>query len=143
MGSPDPVIPVRLQIVYEDVDPSFGHNPRENKILIHDGTMYAFGTIPRRFPHVDEKEAYDKAIHTFPTGLFAFRCNDQGGWDKISETPTPWCSAALVGPDGTFWMEGTRNWDKFDLYRMRTPRWIFLLSNGYTRARDHVMGASA
>ena len=133
-------IPLRLQLIHDDVDGSFGHSPRENKILRYKGDVYAFGAVPRRFPHVDDKEAYERMRHTFPSGLFVFRRGADGAWSQIAQTETPWASAALVGPDGTFWMEATNGWENFVLSRTRTPGDFHSFETAYERPGTSVYG---
>ena len=133
-------IPIRSQRIHGDVDGSFGHAPRENKILRYKGDLYGFATVPRRFPHPDDKEAYHTAVHTFPNGLLGFRRGTDGAWTQIVQAETPWCSAALVGPDGTFWMEGTDGWENFVLSRTRTPEDFHSFERAYERPGTSVYG---
>ena len=133
-------IQIRTQCIHDDVDASFGHNGRENKILRYKGDLYSFGTVPRRFPHTDDKEAYDRMVHTFPNGLLVFRRGADGGWSQIAKTETPWAQSALVGPDGTFWMDATNDWDNFVLSRTRTPEDFHSYERAYERPGTSVYG---
>ena len=133
-------IPIRLQRLHENVDASFGHNPRENKILMYKGELYAFATVARFIPRQEDTEAYHLARHNFPTGLLVFRRNADGVWTQLAQTETPWCSAALVGPDGTFWMEGTDGWENFVLSRTRTPGDFHTFERAYDRPGTSVYG---